>query len=317
MFFSSLFSNLQSDAEQVSLLHKEQFFQPSDITGQNTHTIITTFLVILTTHAIILNVVNKPNVAKKLEISTYDDAMKLSYQITNLLVNLILGIYGLFTIVYLFPTATGKSFMTLLFPSYESNILERISGYNAYTNFSAYQLAYNIWALPVGIFLVDENKVMLLHHVSVMTSTLLACYTNLGYKIFSIYIFGCAELSSVPLAMMNILKDRPNFTKRYFKNEYGLIKIVFAFSFLLLRQVLATPMILDLLRSSALVLYTSFWNLDDYVDDTGVLKIGICSFNFVLMSTLGILQYYWGFLVARNVVRTFKGADAKRMKKAE
>ncbi len=308
MTLSSLLSNLQSDAELVSTLHKQQFVQPSETTGQSTHTIITTFLLILTTHALLLNIINKPNVAKKLELSNHDEAMKLSYQATNLLVNLSLGVYGLYTIVYLFPTTTGKSFMTLLFPSYERNILERITGYNDYTHFSAYQLAYNMWALPVGIFLVDENKIMLLHHVSVLTSTSLACYTNLGYKIFSVYIFGCAELSSVPLAIMNFLRDRPEFTRRHFQVLFGIVKIVFAASFLWLRVLLATPMILDLLRSSALVLYTSFWNLGDYVD-VGVLKIGICSFNFVLMCSLGFLQVRNRFRGEREIFGNGKGSN--------
>mmetsp|Transcript_20594 Transcript_20594/g.30922 ORF Transcript_20594/g.30922 Transcript_20594/m.30922 type:complete len:316 (-) Transcript_20594:121-1068(-) len=313
------FSKLQSDAELVSTLHKQQFVQPSNTTSQNTHTIITTFLLILTTHIILINLINKQKVAKKLELSSYDEVMKLSYQATNLLVNLSLGVYGFYTIMYSFPSTTDKSFKTLLFPSYEPNILERITGYNAYTHFSSYQLAYNAWALPVGIFLVDENKIMLLHHVSVLTSTSLACYTNLGYKIFSVYIFGCAELSSVPLAIMNFLRDRPEFTRRYLSMTilYGIVKNVFAGMFLLLRVIIATPMILDLLRSSALVLYTSFWNLDDYVN-VGALKIGVCSFNFVLMSILGFLQYYWASLIVKALAKSVVGGgDKKTKKKAE
>jgi hypothetical protein len=322
MTLTSFFSNLQSDAKLISTIHEGQFILPqSDETYQyeyyqNTQRIITTCVLISTIHITLYNTFKK--YASSLQLQNNKEVMKLSYQTTNLLVNLSLGTYGLYTLCFIAPSS-----LALLHPYYEDDILQRLTGYNQYTHFSAYQCAYNIWALPVGILYVDENKFMILHHMSVLTSTLLACYTKLGYNIFSVYIFGVAELSSVPLAIMNLLKDKREWTKVHFELGFGLIKLLFAAMFLMLRVILATPMIMDTLRSSGLVLWTFIWRREygiiDVVGDGGgdgdgdgisssingafIGKLILFGCDFLFKTSLGCLQYYWAYLIVNGLAK--------------
>lgn len=223
-----------------------------------------------------------------LQLTDQKEVQKAAYQFTNMLVNMTLGISGLYTLY------TAPDTFALIFPSNEPDLLQRITGYGHLTHFFAYQLGYNLWALPVGVLIVDENPFMILHHISVLSSSILACYTNIGYAIYAAYIFGMAELSSVPLAVMNLLKDRREWTKKNFATGFAIVKVWFASSFLILRVGLPTPMIMDLLRSSFLVLATmTFWKHEEYIDGSEsfeTVKIVICGFNFVLMCCLGFLQ---------------------------
>ena len=225
-----------------------------------------------------------------MQLTTPKEIMKFSYQATNFTVNLSLGLFGLYTIL------NAPNPMSLINPAYESSLLERVTGYNQYANFASYQLAYNIWALPIGLFYVDEAPLMILHHISVLTSTSLSCYSNTTYLYASVYIFGLAELSSVPLAIMNYLKENQEWAKRNFRKGNAIVKVTFAVSFLILRVIVATPLIMDLIRSSFLVNWTlwSVWLMGDSSNDieyfVGIGKASICGFNFVLMCCLGFLQ---------------------------
>ena len=288
MTIRSIFEKLHADAVVVSTLHTKPFFKSWPDTYNDTRTIVIVFFIICTLHYTLLQIFKKNQTSLKLKDSK--ETMRLSYQATNFIVNLSLAILGIYTIF------NSKKPLTLLHPFYESDILVRISGYTQYTYFAAFQLGYNFWALPVGILFVDESPFMILHHVAVLSSTVLACYSSTAYNYASVYIFGVAEMSSVPLAIMNYLKYHREWTKKHFESGYGVIKIVFAVSFLILRVFIATPLILDLLRSSFLVIWTLILfaihgnsNVNVAVD-VGLIKIIICGSNFILMCCLGFLQ---------------------------
>jgi len=291
----SFFTNLRSDAEIVSSIHNEPFLQPFETTKDHTRIVIIAFCIISCIHLTILyNLKSLANNNKKktsILPQEQDAIMKMSYQATNLSVNFFLGCYGLFTIL------NAPSSLTLILPGYGSTLLQRITEFEEYTFFSSVQLGYNLWALPVGILFVNENSFMILHHISVLTSCSLACYTNITYRVFNPYVFGCAELSSIPLAIMNYLKDQREWTRKNFESGFSIIKLVFAIMFLLLRVIIATPLILDLLRSSFLVIYTSIG-----LKHVTMGKMLICGINFFLMCCLGFLQYYWAYLIVGAVV---------------
>ena len=281
------FTDLPSDAALVArTVHKETFIQPFSETFDSTVTIVISFVAIACIHMVFLRIVKSNQ--NMLQLTNPKEVQKAAYQFTNMLVNFTLGITGLYTIY------NAPDTFALIFPSNEPDLLQRITGYGHLTHFCAYQLGYNLWALPVGVLIVDENPVMILHHISVLSSTVLACYTNIRYTIYAAYIFGLAELSSVPLAIMNLLKERSEWTKKNFATGFAIVKVCFATSFLTLRIGLATPMIMDLTRSSFLVLSTmTFWKQEQFIDGSesiDTVKIVICGFNFVLMCCLGFLQ---------------------------
>lgn len=308
-----ILDNLYTDAALITTLHQEPLWREfKEEQWQSTQTLIRTFFLIVTIHQIYLHLAKKYQ--KTMQLTTSKDIMKLSYVATNFTVNLSLGLLGLYTIL------TSPNPMALINPTYEPSLLERVTGYNQYANFASYQLAYNIWALPVGIFYVDEAPLMILHHISVLTSTTLSCYSNLTYLYSSVYIFGLAELSSVPLAIMNYLKENKEWAQRNFQKGSLIFKVMFAVSFLILRVIVATPLIMDLTRSSFLVNWTLWkvWLMNtgegsdvEYFVDIG--KATICGFNFVLMCCLGILQYYWAYLIVNAMAKMAGGPKKKKM----
>ena len=84
------------------------------------------------------------------------EIMKSSYQATNLLVNLFLGIYGIYTWTTSVPKISS-------IPA-----LERIIGFNGFISFAALQIGYNLWALPMGLFVVHKRGGMIGHHMATL-----------------------------------------------------------------------------------------------------------------------------------------------------
>lgn len=288
-YLKSFFSNLQEDAGLITkTIHKEPFIQDihNSEVFESTSLFVASFLCIAVTHWIMTKIV-KAN-RDRLQLKNSKQIQKAAYQITNLLVNCALGTYG-FKTIYNAPNP-----LALIFPWHEPDVVKRITGYTQFNEFFAYQLGYNLWALPVGIFKVNETPEMILHHSAVLTSTVLACYTNIGYRIYSVYIFGMAELSSVPLALMNLLRDRREWTTKNLPLSFAFVRIWFAVSFLALRVIIPTPMIVDLWRSSGLVLSTmTFWKQTEFIDGTESFddfKMGVCVLDVVMRICLGFLQ---------------------------
>lgn len=307
----TFFKDLQADAVLITnTIHKQAFLRSSDETFKRTGTVFSMFVAVATIHAIFLKIV-RGNKAK-LQLKNSKEVHKAAYQFTNMLVNFYLGLHG-FKMIY-----HSEDPLALILPKYEPDFLSRIVGYEHLIQFFSFQLGYNLWALPVGIFKVDENPFMILHHISVLTSTSMACYSNIGYAIYSAYIFGMAELSSVPLAIMNLFKDRKEYTKKNFAVTFAIVKVWFAVSFLVLRVIVPTPMILDLMRSSFLVFSTmTFWKQTEFIDGTesfGPLKITYCGFDFLMKLSLGFLQYYWATLVVSGLAKMIPTGGAKKQK---
>ena len=81
-------------------------------------------------------------------------SLKASYQLTNLLVNLILGLTGIYYEVFKVHD--------------EEPVIKMIMGYDDLRLFAIAQIGYQAWALPIGLFFVGETTSMLIHHVAVI-----------------------------------------------------------------------------------------------------------------------------------------------------
>ena len=102
-------------------------------------------------------------------------AMKASYQLTNLLVNFALGMSG---ILYVMNIDWGES------------MTNKIIGYAHLKYFSVAQVGYQLWALPVGLFFVGEERAMIVHHVSVICVCSVSAFVSCGFRYYTPYFYG-------------------------------------------------------------------------------------------------------------------------------
>lgn len=210
---------------------------------------------------------------------------KIAYQMTNLTVNLILGTYGLYTFFALVPPLESVSMSS------------RISGFPEYATFGALQVGYNLWALPIGLFFMKESKAMMAHHCAVIIVGSISAFCRNGFRYHAPFFFGAIEISSVPLAIMNFCKDHEELTKKHVPGLAGLIRPVFAVVFLVVRVIMWAPLIVDVLKSAALL---------GMACDTASCKVGIGSFWFSALF-LTLLQFYWAHIIVIGIVKLLKG----------
>mmetsp|Transcript_31239 Transcript_31239/g.46670 ORF Transcript_31239/g.46670 Transcript_31239/m.46670 type:complete len:287 (+) Transcript_31239:194-1054(+) len=211
-------------------------------------------------------------------------AWKASYQLTNLLVNLILGCVGIY--YQLFKIKSDEA------------ILDRIVGNEHMMLFSAGQVGYQLWALPIGIIFVGETKSMIIHHVAVICVGSVTAFISSGFRYFTPYFYGAIEISSVPLSVMNSFKNNPDWIKKY-PGAYKNVRLVFGITFLLVRVVLWTPIYWNFVSLASMLLYSS-----DVVSTQIILSI------FILASlVLTILQYFWASKIVGALV---KGGPKKK-----
>lgn len=221
------------------------------------------------------------------------DFRKIAYQITNLTVNAFLGIYGLYHYAFSVP------------PINSVPITDRIAGFPEFSTFGALQVGYNVWALPIGFFFMNEAPAMMAHHCAVICVGSISCFCGNGFRYHAPFFFGAIEISSVPLAIMNFCKDNKALTDRHCPKVARVVKPVFAFIFLIVRVILWTPLIADVLRISGLL---------GMACDTVGCRVGIGSF-WLSAFFLTLLQFYWAFAIVQAIIKIIKGDDGRDKKK--
>lgn len=227
---------------------------------------------------------------KKGEKATSKENLKAVYQLTNGIVNISLCAIGAYHYVQLPPDP---------YP-FEDLMMGRLS----LVAMAGYQIGYNLWALPFGIFLVDETPAMLFHHVAVIFVAGMPGFFTIGIRYYAPLFFGVIEGSSVPLALMNAFKERKSWRENY-PGLYKAIRYVFAITFLYLRWYLYFQHKFNYLRLEAFcVLTAKSWLISAYF--TAV---------FVSAAFIALLQVYWGLLIVKGLVKSLM--PSKRTKKKE
>jgi hypothetical protein len=217
---------------------------------------------------------------------------KLCYQITNLSVNAFLGILGLY-------------YQLKHVPPYSSmKVADTIVGHDHFTVFAAVQIGYQLWSLPVGIFHVNESHAMLLHHGAViMVATMSAFFTS-GFRYWTPFFYGIIELSSVPLALMNMFKDRRDWIQMY-PQGYTAIRLVFCATFLGVRVLWFVPRKVRYLRDHYLLWSFAFRDHTRPVWYV-VFMAGVWWSSVFLLG----LQLHWGALIVRGLVKLVSPGDS-------
>jgi hypothetical protein len=292
---SEAFASFGQDKLSVGLLHDAPALMPERHFKESLHVILAVFLTICVIHAILLSLVKRKS---RLSLSgggvgggdkdasrdsrgeeARAKVHKISYQGTNLIVNLFLGLYGIHT------------FMTL--PNLAATpILSRIAEFDSLAFFALVQIGYNLWSVPVGLLFIQESKLMMVHHISTICVSSICAFCTNGQRYHSPFFFGVIEISSVPLSLMNFSRDNPSWVKNYPIIQHG-SRPVFAVLFLVTRVILWTPSIMDVLRNCILIAWTC---------RTTVCQVASTSFTLSAVF-LTALQWYWGFLITKAITK--------------
>jgi len=212
---------------------------------------------------------------------------KICYQLTNLLTNAGLGLAGLYWEIEMQKEETSTQ--------------DTVTGHHNLVYFSAWQLGYQLWAIPVGLFLVRESLPMLVHHFTVIMVASMSGFLNNGFRYWTPFFYGLIELSSVPLAVMNAFKENPHLMDRY-PVQYTRVRMVFALSFLYLRIIMFVPRHFMYLRDQMLL-----WT-DSHLFWYKFFMAACCISSAVLL----FLQLFW----ASFIVKGWLALQHKSLKKA-
>ena len=202
---------------------------------------------------------------------------KVCYQLTNLLNNSGLGLAGLYYEFQMQKEATTSQ--------------ETVSGNLHLVFFSAWQLGYQLWAIPVGLFWVKESVPMLLHHFTVIMVSSMSGFLDNGLRYWTPFFYGLIELSSVPLAVMNAFKQNKHLIDLY-PVHYQRVRVVFALAFLYLRVVMFVPRHYMYLRDQMMLWRDCplFWYR---------VFMAACWISSVVLL---LLQLYWASIIVKGLM---------------
>jgi hypothetical protein len=281
-----------TEMDIIASFHKDPFFLPYEQNLPTIHVVIHSAIVITITHLCLL-------LGLKLWTGkSFSSCSKGSYRGTNLLVNTFLGCYGAYLCLFVQEWS---------FPLSSVPIYDKIAGYDQYSHFPGMQIGYNLWALPVGIFLIGEDWFMIVHHIATIFVATPSGFSNTGFRLHAPYLLGVIELSSIPLAFYNYFKDHKEWTTKHCPGLYNLCKLLFAVSFILLRVVIGSRHMFEVTKNAFLLVWTA----------TGLSwRVFWCSGYFIFALCLIFLQYFWGFLIMKGVASVFlsKKSIVKREK---
>ncbi|KAL3905764.1 MAG: hypothetical protein SGARI_004307 [Bacillariaceae sp.] len=208
--------------------------------------------------------------------------IKARCQVTNFCFNLCIGSMGVYYHLHVLPTLESHYF---------PNVIDRIPGHANLYLFSAMQLGYQLWALPVGLVIVKEPAEMIMHHCAVVLASTMSGFSYCGFRYFSIYFYGLMELSSIPLAIMNLFKDNRESMDRH-PFLFLLTKAAFSFSFLYFRIYMWFYIGPTFLMHD----FFLFWTVEMGIEKVFLLmqfSMGVC---------LALLQMYWAVLVSKGII---------------
>lgn len=212
---------------------------------------------------------------------------KVSYQATNLLVNACLGSVGMYHFYFTLPA--------------NASVDEQVLGWEPFHSISSLQIAYQLWAIPMGLFVVNESPAMIAHHVAVILVSFMCSFMTIGFRYWTPFFLGMVELSSVPLAVMNTFKDYPTLIQQY-PIFYFYVRIIFALSFLAIRWIMFAPRKYVFLQQCAWAIQSS-----DSLPYMIYMSLVWLSAFF-----LWCLQLFWGILIVKGLANVFIFGKGKK-----
>lgn len=222
--------------------------------------------------------------------ATFQKKRKVCYQMTNLAVNFVLSIMGVYYMYWRTPQGV--------------EVEEKITGFTDFYWLACLQLAFQLWSIPIGILYVKESPMMLMHHVTVIIVGCMSAFMTAGFRCWVPFFFGVMELSSIPLAVMNTFKDNPDWIKKQ-PTLFLTIRLLFCFSFLYIRIWLMVPIKQTYLRDHYLL-----WSTSKNAIFRNYMATVWCASCFLM-----VLQFYWAILIVQGILKqVFKGAKSRDKK---
>ncbi|GAX20641.1 hypothetical protein FisN_32Hh023 [Fistulifera solaris] len=204
---------------------------------------------------------------------------KISYQATSLCACIILSMLGLYYEYHLEPSLTD---------------VEKIQGHDHVLFLSCFQLGFQLWAIPVGIFAVEESPIMILHHLTVVAVGIMTGFLRNGFRYWIPFFFGIFELSTIPLSIMNFFKEFPSLVDR-FPGLYLKVRLAFCGTFLYVRIGMLMPRLYSYMNSHFL-LYSQHPHLPYRV------FMSACWGSSVVLL---LLQLYWAALILKGLGKAY------------
>jgi len=170
-------------------------------------------------------------------------------------------------------------------------------------------LGYQLWDLSCCVIVPSLCKLESIGHHSVTAYLAYLCtYPYLHY--YAIFFIGFAEISTVPLAVMDVFKTLPDLAARY-PQAALCTRVVFAACFLSVR-VLYWPTICYQFWKDNLVLLET-----EKQHSTSAVII-----FFVANIFLTLMQFYWGYLVVQGIlkklgIKTMRSKSGKTLSKPQ
>ena len=233
-----------ADANLAFPLHQNPTFLPPSILSSSLRQISLILLTITAGTITCLVLIRRLRLChgpKKTISETAATEWKMSYKAISLVVNFLLGTLGTYHFFFTLP--------------YHTITTERIEGHEDMAILAKLQMAYQLWAIPMGLFFVDEPAEMLYHHVGVMVVGSLSAFFTNGFRYHDPFFFGLIESSSVPLVIMTVLKENPNVATRY-PTANIVVSLSFCVLFLVTRVFMWLPQAYDFIRLAGLMCYT-------------------------------------------------------------
>lgn len=267
-------------------LHQNPSFLPKEYVVDSVKKILAITLVITFVNLVIFFVWKRREGKLPSKESSY--AKRASYQMTHFLVNLVLAIQGL----YLYNTVA----------KFPQEYKYKVTGWEMeFALLPQIQLAYNLWALPAGIFYVQERYEMIAHHLAVVCISFISGFRTNGFRYYAPFFFGVIETSSVPLSIMNIFKSSKELSKKY-PITSTLVSITFAITFLIVRIYLWMPLMCDFLEVVFLMGFNHSNGSGQGAIDKAV-SVAPYILAFATGLFLSLLQILWGYKVVRGILR--------------
>ena len=236
------------------------------------------------------------------------DKSKAAYQLTNCCFNVIVGGVGLYQHYVVIPNLHRQSEGEGIEDTDTSNslwILTVIGYHVELYHVAAIQLGYQIFVLPICIFVIEEKLEMIYHHVAVVISSSTSGLLYIGFRYYIPYFYGIFEISSIPLSIMNHMKLHSETLQKQHPTLFVYSRNIFAFSFILIRVVLSPAP--KFLRDLFFVMYT--------MKATTYLKLYLFV-QWCFSSYLQLLQLYWTTLILKGFLKVLLvgGGDNKGKK---
>ena len=199
-----------------------------------------------------------------------------SYKAASLVMNALLAVIGIYHFCNTLPETSTPT--------------ERIEGYEDLSVLPAIVIAYNLWALPMGL-VIGEPTEMIIHHIAVLIVGCLAAFFTNGFRYHAPFFFGLIETSSVPLVLMNLFRENPDLDAKYPLASLA-TALCFAISFLATRVVMWLPQAADFLRLSGMLAYTA----------STVSARVMLGASMVVCIFLTVLQLFWAFKIVQGLI---------------